>query len=80
MSENRGKMVIRMGIPSLVGKCHICKEMDKPICYCGKCKHWFCEGCRKDYFHRGIEAIKELIGGPSPGCCGVTDGIEHAEQ
>ena len=77
MTEIRGTIVARVKPQHLIGKCHICKEMDKPIAWCGKCQHWFCGDCRKKYWHRGWEAIKELIGGKTPECCGVTNGPEH---
>jgi hypothetical protein len=73
MVEIRDTIVVRVRPAQLIGKCHICKEMDKPIAWCGKCQHWFCAECRRKYWHRGIEAIKQLIGGKTPGCCGVTE-------
>ena len=51
------------------GKCHLCQKQ-KMVEYCGKCAHWFCDGCRKRYFDRGIAAVKQMIGGRKPGCCG----------
>jgi len=77
MLENRATIVGRVKVVPQIGKCHICKEMDKPIAWCGKCEHWFCQECRRKYWSRGIEAIKQLIGGKVPGCCGVTNGPEH---
>jgi hypothetical protein len=58
-----------------LGKCHICKEM-AVIKYCSICEHWFCPICRTAYFKRGIEAIKEMLNGASPNCCGVTKEVE----
>lgn len=55
------------------GKCHICKAIKEDIKWCNLCKHWFCQACRRDYFHRGLEAVKELIGGTQPGCCGPSE-------
>ena len=53
----------------VTGKCHICKKTVK-ITYCPVCDHWFCKKCRKAWFWRGMEAVKEKINGKSPGCCG----------
>lgn len=50
-------------------KCHICKKI-KPCLFCSVCNHWFCKECKSKIFTRGIEAIKELLGGPTPNCCG----------
>lgn len=59
-----------MDQPSEVtGRCHICKT-HQIIRWCGLCKHWFCGECKVKYFHRGLEAVKELLNGSYPGCCG----------
>lgn len=59
----------------MTGKCHICKEQTL-IRFCKLCDHWFCNDCRKKYWSRGLAAVREMIGGKHPGCCGVTDGIQ----
>lgn len=53
----------------MIGKCHICKD-NTSIQYCSLCKHWFCADCRGKFFHRGLEAIKQAVGGKIEGCCG----------
>ena len=55
--------------PDVPGRCHLCGYAEL-VRYCDTCGHWFCEGCRDRYFDRGLEAIKELIGGRRPNCCG----------
>ena len=55
-----------LGIP---GKCHLCK-FNNLIKFCQLCDHWFCKSCRNKFFWRGLEAVKELISGKTPGCCG----------
>jgi len=57
----------------MIGKCHICKEQTF-IRFCKLCDHWFCNDCRGKYWSRGLAAVKEMIGGKTPGCCGETDG------
>ncbi len=52
-----------------LGLCHIC-QMVGQIKYCSKCDHWFCKKCRRQFFWRGLEALKELVKGRQPGCCG----------
>ena len=52
-----------------LGKCHICGQ-HCPIKFCPECDHWFCKPCRKRYFLRGIEFVKQLVGGKRSGCCG----------
>jgi hypothetical protein len=60
------------------GRCHLrgvpraeatCPPTTK-ITYCSVCEHWFCETCKKRWWERGIEAVKELIDGKLAGCCG----------
>lgn len=51
------------------GKCHLCCWLGT-VKYCPKCDHWFCKSCRKLYFRRGLAALKQLIQGKTPGCCG----------
>lgn len=51
------------------GKCHICKDTTT-IRFCSLCNHWFCSDCRGKFFHRGLEAIKQVVGGKVEGCCG----------
>ena len=51
------------------GICHMCKT-PQIITYCGLCEHWFCVACKGKYFPRGVEAVKQLIFGVQPGCCG----------
>jgi hypothetical protein len=62
------------------GKCHICEEQ-KDIKWCGICQHWFCGDCRTKYWHRGLEAVKQMIGGKKPGCCGpsLQEILKHAK-
>lgn len=61
-----------------IGKCHLCEPAagNRVIRYCGACDHWFCSECRRKYWHRGWEAIKQLIGGKSPGCCGPQENVD----
>ncbi len=56
----------------LVGKCHICKEQAW-VGFCKLCDHWFCDKCRQKYWARGLAAVKQMVGGKTPGCCGVTN-------
>lgn len=51
------------------GTCHICQLVTE-IGWCGLCGHWFCEACRDAWFARGLEWVKELVGGRRDGCCG----------
>jgi Zinc finger, C3HC4 type (RING finger) len=51
------------------GRCHIC-EQTLEVDYCDLCDHWFCEGCRRRWFSRGVSAVKALIGWPRENCCG----------
>ena len=53
-----------------IGRCHICQDREAEIDYCSLCKHWFCDSCRGRWFARGLEFVKQLAGGPQPGCCG----------
>jgi hypothetical protein len=57
------------GGEDLIGKCHLCKET-KPVSYCETCEHFFCPDCRVKWFPRGLEAIKQMVAGRTPGCCG----------
>lgn len=66
------------GDEDAIGKCHICRET-KPISYCELCEHHFCAGCRAQYWHRGLAFVKELVAGPTPGCCGPDKEIENVE-
>lgn len=50
-------------------KCHMCGET-KSCGFCNLCCHWFCRECNPRVFARAIAAVKELVGGPRPGCCG----------
>jgi hypothetical protein len=54
------------------GKCHLCKRI-LPIVYCGRCRHYFCEDCRHRWFDRGLEFVKQLVGGRRKGCCGIIE-------
>lgn len=56
------------------GKCHICQDLKK-VKYCSVCDHWFCADCRNRFFWRGLEAIKVLVSGSEPGCCGPLENI-----
>lgn len=60
-----------------IGICHICKR-SALIRFCPVCDHWFCQNCRKAFFWRGLEAVKELIVGKHPGCCGPTEESPNA--
>lgn len=57
----------------MTGKCHLCQE-DKPILWCKLCQHWFCADCRRRYWSRGLEAVREMVGGRQDGCCGPRQG------
>ncbi len=57
------------GDEDAIGKCHICRDT-KPISYCEFCGHHFCASCRDSWFPRGLAFIKELVAGPTLGCCG----------
>ena len=52
------------------GKCHMCAEM-RPVKFCERCQHFFCEECGDNYLGRTLEFLKEKLGGPRPDCCGV---------
>ena len=56
-----------------LGKCHLCRRL-KEVTYCSICAHYFCETCRTKWFHRGLEFVKQLVGGRMPGCCGIIEG------
>lgn len=60
-----------------LGLCHIC-QMVGLIKYCPRCEHWFCRKCRLRFFHRGLEAIKQMIQGKREGCCGPLEDDEDA--
>jgi hypothetical protein len=51
------------------GKCHLCRSLTMISC-CVLCEHWFCGDCRVKWFPRGLEAIKQMVAGRTPGCCG----------
>jgi hypothetical protein len=53
----------------MTGRCHLCQN-DKDIIWCKVCEHWFCEECRRRYWSRGLAAVRELVGGRTPNCCG----------
>lgn len=53
-----------------IGRCHICQDRFAEISYCDLCEHWFCDECRERWFSRGVEFLKQLVGGRNPGCCG----------
>ena len=68
---------------SAQGQCHICKRAAL-ITFCRLCDHWFCEYCRGQYWSRGLEAVKQLVGGRTEGCCGPTptptsSGDDHSD-
>jgi len=52
------------------GACHLCKRL-RDVQHCRDCDHYFCDDCRGKYFERGLEAIKQMVGGKRPGCCFV---------
>jgi hypothetical protein len=50
-------------------KCHLCGDVR--LCgYCTWCEHWFCRDCNPRLIARSLAAAKQLLGGPTPGCCG----------
>lgn len=49
--------------------CHICKKY-KSCGFCNLCCHWFCRVCNLRIFKRSIAAVKQLVKGSKPGCCG----------
>ncbi len=51
------------------GRCHIC-EQACAVSFCEFCGHWFCETCRSEWWERGLAAIRAMVGGSHPGCCG----------
>jgi len=51
------------------GTCHVCRGTHI-IKFCPWCAHWFCARCWRRIFARGSHAMKELITGKTPGCCG----------
>jgi hypothetical protein len=61
------------------GRCHICGGKELIAC-CEMCKHWFCYECRKAWWNRPWEAIKQVIKdttsigkkGEEGECCGPT--------
>jgi hypothetical protein len=68
-----------IGAGAEFGTCHMCKvKADetgtqpeaRAIKFCPLCKHWFCKACRGNFFGRGLEAVKQLVGGRRDGCCG----------
>lgn len=62
-----------MGI-AFQGKCHICQQV-KLVLRCEQCGHCFCcDTCYDAWIPRGFAAIKELLGGPTPNCCGPEHG------
>ena len=60
----------------MLGKCHLCVQLEddhslKEIEFCQLCGNWFDDACRKRWWERGLEAVKQLTaGGPLVGCCG----------
>jgi Zn-finger nucleic acid-binding protein len=62
-----------------IGRCHICKRPDQPIQFCPECGHHFCPGCQGRWFERGLEALMEMVGIRTPGCCGPRE-VEIAAQ
>jgi hypothetical protein len=55
--------------PGIEGVCHLCQTTQQ-VRHCVKCDHWFCEACRRRWASRGLAAVKQMIGGREPGCCG----------
>lgn len=57
-----------------VGRCHICHEEGKNIAFCKYCQHWMCYDCRKKWWTRPWEAIKQAVKEATQGkdgeCCG----------
>lgn len=53
----------------MIGNCHICEKITS-IGFCNLCCHWFCAFCSKKIFARGLAALKELMKGSKPKCCG----------
>lgn len=56
--------------PVVIGRCHLCQDRFAEIAYCSACEHWFCGDCRRRWFDRGIEFLRQLIGGRRADCCG----------
>lgn len=57
------------------GRCHICHEDNKLIACCEMCKHWFCYPCRREWWKKPWEAIKQGVKdvlkiGEKGVCCG----------
>lgn len=56
------------------GACHLCKRL-RDVQLCQMCDHWFCGDCKTRRFNnlwnRGVEAVKQVVGGKKPGCCGL---------
>jgi hypothetical protein len=53
-----------------LGRCHLCQETGIPIAFCRLCDHWFCDRCRSRWARRGLAAVRQVIMGKWPGCCG----------
>jgi hypothetical protein len=59
-------------------KCHICTAI-RPCSLCTLCGHWFCVDCNPRLIARTVAAVREIIGGPTPGCCGPVSATYSAD-
>jgi hypothetical protein len=50
----------------MMGICHICQRIEL-VRYCGLCKHWLSDSCRKDWPARAWAAATSRMG---TDCCG----------
>jgi len=54
-------------------RCCLCGSVGKVV-YCPACGHNFCDECKRNYYRRGIEAVKTLLGQSSLYCGGGRHG------
>jgi hypothetical protein len=50
-------------------KCHLCAHV-RACRFCQICGHWFCSDCNPRLVARTLAAVREVLGGATPGCCG----------
>jgi hypothetical protein len=76
---HRARWEIRAVKSKGLGVCHVCDEKElKPVEFCSMCGHYFCEDCKtlrsfKNVWNRGLEAVKELVGGKKDDCCWLVE-------
>lgn len=58
------------------GVCHLCKDSGE-VEFCSLCGHYFDAKCRARWWARGIEFVKQIVGGKYDGCCGPRE-VSHA--